>query len=493
MIKIGKKNKISALLIVLLFVLSFIPIVIAEPECSLGEVYVPGVGCKTPKIKMTQDIRAADGTAIASSVGGDLEAIRIDNPFAAPGQPVLVDLTISNIGAQYPFNIIPLPPNQYAFVVTIDPVDKILYKKEDGTYGRYDLNDVAWGSWFGSSWVSKGWYYLKKAIADFNVATSEDICKYVEVGDMFPDYAKKTFVWDNYRSEMLERHGRVTDNNFADKIDDSDIKEFFPAVFEWQCIRSVDRESFEQEVEEYCGNTITLGCVGAYMKDHVGKLKTSSFVLLTDEVQEGKCEYDPDDGVTYCGVGSDGICPPGNTACQGESSYTYQFVLLVPADAPALSPQEFESLINDGTIQGDFKQSATTGETYQFGFTESATCPDDDFSGGCHTLNVRVQAVNKNGLTTFFKKALGWGGAGTIGGLIAGATPLGAAFGIGVGVIKGIMVWGDYELIGAPIYEGQGIFYVVAPALKVAALFTLWLAIAAGTVGTLYATRRRTG
>ncbi len=395
------KRKISATFVILIIFLGLIvaPFALADDsQCNLGEVYVNGAGCQVPDIKVTKTVKTMEGVVISSAVGGTLEAIRIDNPFAAPGQPVLVELTLSNVGTQYPFNLIPLPPNQYAFVMTLDPVDKVLYKKEDGTYDRYDMNKIKWGSWFGSDWFAKGVYLLKKSLRDFKEVTSEDLCKYVEVGDLFPDFAKQRFVYDNYENEMEDRHGRISEKNFIDKIDDEDLEDFFPAVYEWECIRSVDRESFETEIQdEYCGSTITMGCMGEYMQDNIGKLKTSSFVILTDEVGEGTCEYDQGDGVTYCGVGQDGICPEGSESyCDGDSSYTYEFVMLVPADAPALSPQEFDILVNSGDILGDFKTNSATGEQYNFGFTQSATCPDDDYSGACHTLNVRVQAVNKS-------------------------------------------------------------------------------------------------
>lgn len=490
------KNK-TGLLLALILLFAVIPQVSAAvSDCSLGEVYVAGEGCLKPEIQVTKKTYTESGTQIGSSVGGGLDPIRIDNPFVAPGQPVLVELTISNVGAQYPFNLIPLPPEQYGFVVTIDPVDEILYKTGDGTYERYNINDVKWGSWFGSDWASKSWYYLRKGIADFKEVTGDDLCKYVEVGSLFPDFAKKRFLFDSYRNEMEERHGSLTEDNYQDKITDKDIEDYFPAVYEWECIRSLDRESFENEVKkDYCGDTLTMGCMAEYMNDNIGKLKTSSFVMLTNQVPEGTCQYSDDDGITYCGVGRDGICPPGTEGtCQGQSEYTFEFVMLVPADAPALSPQEFERLVNNGNIQGDFITDPATGEQYNFGFTSSAVCPGDDYSAGCHTLNVRVQPTNKAGLKQVFQKGISGAAFGGTGGAVLGGgigAILGSIGGAIVGIVKGVMTYGDIELIGAPIYEGQGIFYVVSPALKVTATFTLYLAVLAGGSLAFVVGRRR--
>jgi len=464
---------------------------LAQSECDLGQVYVDGIGCKEPQISVTKTI-SSEQKVFSSSLTGEISTIRIDNPYTAVGQPVLAKITVSNIGSEYPFNLIPLPANQYGLVLTLDPAEQLTYKDSEGIYRLAELNDYM-DKW---DWIK---YQLVKAWGDYKAVTSSNICQYVEHTGMIPQSTQQKFVWAKYKDEMKTAHSGINDKNFMasgvlwwskdGKIDEADLKKYFPAMYEWECLRVTDRATFENEVQDssYCGSgALDMGCISKYMKDNVGKLKTTSFVILSNDrsiVDEKECVYDDDSKLTYCGIGDDGICPPNSKSyCKGETSYTFEFIILTPADAPALSPSEFDKLINEDTIKQGTEASGSTGEVYQYGYTSSPSCPNDDYSSGCHILEVKVQAISETGMKEFFKTVVGSTALGAGAGAIFGATGAGVGSAIaGVfGIVKGIMTYGQTVLIGNAIYQGRGIFYVVAPALKVSVTMILWLALLAG-------------
>src|SRR3972149_11332854 len=69
-----------------------------------------------PQIDVKQTITPLPKDALGSAI----QPLTIYNPYAAAGQPVVVEFTLTNIGKEYPYNQIPVPPDSYALVMSVD-------------------------------------------------------------------------------------------------------------------------------------------------------------------------------------------------------------------------------------------------------------------------------------------------------------------------------------------------------------------------------------
>ena len=104
-------NFVSVLSLFLMFSFAFMPSVIAQDDfvitpvgsednnCQIGEVYLQDRGCIKPQFNADFNVFPTPEGKISSSLG-EIQAIRINNPYAAGGQPVVVEFTLQNIGDQ---------------------------------------------------------------------------------------------------------------------------------------------------------------------------------------------------------------------------------------------------------------------------------------------------------------------------------------------------------------------------------------------------------
>ena len=143
-------NFVSVLSLFLMFSFAFMPSVIAQDDfvitpvgsednnCQIGEVYLQDRGCIKPQFNADFNVFPTPEGKISSSLG-EIQAIRINNPYAAGGQPVVVEFTLQNIGDQlgYPFDKIDLPADVYALQLAVDKDIQVVMAD-----GRYDTNDV---------------------------------------------------------------------------------------------------------------------------------------------------------------------------------------------------------------------------------------------------------------------------------------------------------------------------------------------------------------
>jgi len=533
----NKTKKISVMffLIMLIFGVSLV----SAEDCNLGETFLEGYGCVAPKFNVDVKSNLQGVTGISSSTlpgQNNIQLIEIESPYAAPGQAVLARITVENTGDTFPFNRISLPPDQYALVLSVDPPESITYRKKqsDGSLKYIDVDPA--------EFVSKAesvMLFITRAFSDFTVDTdtATNLCKWVDHTEIIPKTSRQRFMWKYYNKEMKAKYGNsltessaigTVETNLgirlpffgsAGKITDTDIRcdnaedtACFPQLYEWDCIKVTDKITFANDVqqEQYCGSsgTVNMGCIGEYIRDNIqsSPLKSTSFIVLTadenivaDEypdqnslLKNNECRYSKKDKITYCKVGNDGICPPGlGSACDGKSKYTFDFVMLVPADAPAIGAQDFKELQNSGYISG-LQIDKESGDPLNYGYTKSTFCEDEDYSSGCHVLEARVQAINKRSFLEYINSVLGKAAVSTAtGGLIGtlfGGLPGGAVIGGVMGTFtfgNGVLNWlqGDeipVTLIGLPILTARGTFFVVAPALRISAWLVLWLALIAG-------------
>jgi len=435
--------------------LSLLPIISSEEvvtsdastQCQLGEVYLDGKGCITPGFSVDTKIYSApkDGT-IASSLG-QVQPIRVNNPYAVAGQPVIVEFTLENIGDQlgFPYDQITLPPDTYALQLGIDKDIRVVLPD-----GR--VVDI-WGMMTG---IQKIGFLLKlstaEAVSEIKTQIKGGNCGYVEITKYLP-------------------------NDIEDKLKDLNSGKA-TKVYSWECINLVDMPLYETEVKSYCGNTIDNACI-TQLNTKVGNAVTDVVTVLLSSgsksgLEKGECER-PNSGsfwkslggalankanVVECSIGTNGLAP-------GES-VTFQFVALVPSDTPTISPQQLKEL-------DDLK--TTDGELYG-GYTQSASCIDSSNPTACHSVYAGVYPAAQENLLSYLAGQTG----SIIQGLKCGASwvwDLGKNdYGACVSTISAQGV----KAIGEPLWEGQGVFYVLGPALSASITLILWGAFVSGAL-----------
>lgn len=443
----------------MLFVLSVIPFAFAEElassssspdettQCSIGQVYLEGKGCLTPGFSVdTKIYPAPEKDTIASSLGR-VQPIRINNPYAVAGQPVIVEFTLENIGDQlgFPYDQITLPADTYALELGIDKDIRVILPD-----GR--IVDV-WGFMTG---MQKVGFLLKLSTAQAITEIKKEIkggsCGYVEITKYLP-------------------------NDVNDKLKDLNGGKS-ARVYSWECINVVDMPLFETEVKSYCGNSIDSACI-AKLNEKVGNAVTDVVTVLLSSgsksgLQKGECER-PNSGSFWAGLG--GVltnkanvveCSIGLNGLAPGESVTFQFVALVPADTPTLAPQALKEL-------DDLK--TTDGELYG-GYTESASCIDSSNPTACHSVYAGVYPVAHANLLSYL--------AGQTGTLLQ-SLKCGASWiwDLGNNDMKACLSTissQGVKAIGEPLWEGQGVFYVVGAALSATINFILWGAFVSGAL-----------
>lgn len=448
-----KSSKLLLLsVLTLLCLFSFFSLVAAqttaESQCNIGQVYLDGKGCITPKFTADYTVYPSPEGKLSSSLG-DVQVIRINNPYAAAGEPVVVDFTLQNIGDQmgYPFDQINLPPNVYALQLAVDKDIGVIMA--DGR--RVDV----WGTMTGTQKVSsllclgskQFWEQVTKTLAGRT-------CGYVEMTKCLPQ-------------------------NVNDKLKDLNNGKA-AKVYTWECIKIVDMPEFNDRIKAYCGTNIDSACVSKLNQNLGNAVNDVVTVLLSDGVKsnlaKGECER-PNSGtfwksfggylagnvnVVQCSIGENGL-KPGDSA-------TFKFVALVPADTPTVSAQGISELT-------DIKNADK--ELYG-GYTESASCIDSSNPKACHTVYGAVYPAAQENLISWLadkgKTVLDlFGCSGSY------------LWNLGKSDVKGCMAYGHsgIDVVGEPLWEGQGTFYVIGAALNAVITFTLWGAFASGYITAL--------
>ncbi len=434
------------------FLLSFVPFVSAvddtTPSCDLGQVYLSGKGCITPSISAKYNVFPQGDNVIASSLG-DIQPIKINNPYASAGQPVVVEFTLSNIGDQlgYPYDQIDLPADTYALQLAVDKDLGVVLA--DGT--RVDV----WGMMTGTQKVgfllgiSTGqfWEEVTKSLAGRT-------CGYVEMTKYLPQ-------------------------NVQDKIKDVNNGKV-GKVYTWECIKIVDMPLFTDKVKSYCGTNINSACISKLNQNLGNSVNDVVTVLLSSgtksNLAKGECER-PNSGtfwkdlggwlagninVVQCSIGEKGIKP--------SESVTFRFVALVPSDTPVTSPEALKNL-------DDIKKA--DGELFG-GYTESASCIDSANPTGCHTIYGAVYPASQSNLISWLGNKVSQ---------IISLFPCSGSFvwNLGKSDFGACMSTSSsgQNVVGQPMWEGQGTFYVVGPALSASITFILWGAFASGFASAL--------
>jgi len=395
-----------------------------------------------PQIKTSETIYA-----LPSGIRTAIEPLRVTDPYVTAGQPFIIEFTLENVGDDYgyPFNQIALSPDAYMLVMMADnQFDQVILP--DGS--TYDL----WNNMSAWEQFSFGFATATDSFGSFVGQQLEGRqCGYVNIWTHIPPRLQN----------------EITVKNGGKKPE---------ALYNWSCIKLIDEAYFNQKARDFCKGTYDAKCLAEINnRTYVGD---TVMVMLSSQVERGKCERVVDQGFwealggaitgrmngVECGIGESGLKP-------GES-VTISFVGLVPVDAPVLSPQQF-------TQVADIDEGVTT----------SASCINSDFPENCHTIYAGVYPLAKDNLIKLVTDS-------TLGQLIkAGNLIIGTLYSLDLEFAKdAVLTSGGItaRVVGKPIYEARGVFYIVGAGLKGNVQIILMLAVFASFV-TGASLARRTG
>ena len=450
-----KKNILLLFVIFNLLITPFSAFALDERCDFPDEVFVEGAGCFSPKIKVdTKVYLEKEGSPIASSssiLGGDqIDAIKITNPFAAQGQPVIVKFTLENIGDQfgYPYNQIDLPPDNYVLMLGVD--------KDIGIRDKENRLVDIWGLM--STWERFAYIMVTSSVEFATMVRSElkgEVCGYVDL------------------SKASQLGIKAVPQRILDIVKERTGSE---RIMVWSCLKITDKPFFATELKAYCNKNIDSSCMSKISNDFGNSVSDTIQVLLSSsdegEILKGECVR-PHSGkglwgylkklalpmidwnIVKCSLGDDGLKP-------GEK-VTFDFVVLVPRDAPVVNPRNIDEL----KFFGDRTEEEAV-------YTFDTVCRDDNPNvKACHSIYAGVYpARTKNWLNVIgkgFTNSLKLGSC-TISGIFTSAKISTCSQGKGF----------DINAVGEPIWEGSGIFYIVGPVLKATIEMVLWAAALAG-------------
>jgi hypothetical protein len=383
---------------------------------------------------------------IASNPLSAIEPIRVTDPYVTPGSPFVIEFTLENIGDElgYPFNQIPLTPDNYTLVMMADnQYDKIILPNGS----TYDL----WGK-------MNAWEQFSFVIGTSLGALSE------EVSSVNGKVCKQVNVWSAIPGHLQDD---ITVANGGKRPS---------GLLNWSCIKLVEENYFNQKVNSLCKGVYDAKCLSEInSRTYVGD---TVMVALTSTVPNGTCMRTVDKGfwealggaittrmnAVECGIGDEGIKP-------GESR-TFTFIGLVPNDTPVLSPTDFTKLseVNNGV-------------------TQSASCLSSDFPESCHTIYAGVYPTAHDNLIKVIVDVVGGSTSRAITAIIGTLYHMDFEFGKDQAMASGGIT---NQVVGKPIYEGRGIFYVVGAGLRGSIQIILMLALITGAI-TGASFRRKTG
>lgn len=368
------------------------------------------------------------------------QTLAVQDPFASAGQPVMIEFTLSNVGAEFPFNQIPLPADSFALMLAIDP--DINFRTSSGT-------EIDWFERMNG--IEKFLTVTRLGAVKFGSEVKNEItgrqCEFIDVFDNLPKSAQE---------EIIEKNDGVKPDG----------------VFAWDCIRVTNEEFFQDSVEDNCkSENYDSTCLAKVNKRSAdGGFTDSTVVALTSDVTKGTCEAVRggssvvsflSKSVVKCGIGQNGL-QPGD-------SVTLRFYAVVPADTPTVSPD-------------DLDQSNEVRNFQSF----SQSCLDSQFPQNCHTIYAGVYPIKTKNLISMTVE----GATDTLQFGSCGFQKLYKGSNIDFTDCVRSRVSG-VSTIGEPIWEGTGIFYVLAPDLSGQVALVLIGATALGVMGGVTSTRRR--
>lgn len=360
------------------------------------------------------------------------QTLQIQDPFSAPGQPVIIEFTLSNVGAEFPFNQIPLPADTFALMVAIDP--DLNFRTDDGR--EIDYFERMTG-------IQKFLTVSRLGVVKFGSEITNEVsgrqCEFIDVFSHLPISAQQ----------------EITNINDGKKPD---------GIFAWDCIRVTNEEFFKDSVEDNCkAEGYSSSCLAKVNKRGAdGGFTDHTTVALVSDVPKGQCEAVRSTknvvsflskSVVKCGIGSNGL-QPGD-------SVTFRFYAVVPADTPAVNPD-------------DLDKAQEIREFTSF----SQSCLDSQFPLNCHTIYASVIPIATDNLLSVS---------------VDGLTDA-----LQVGNCGFQKLWkgsntdftdcvrsraGGISTIGEPIWEGRGVFFVLAPDLSGQVTLVLFASGMVGVVG----------
>lgn len=339
--------------------------------------------------------------------------IVVNDPFAAPGIPVLVEFTLMNRGTEFPFNQISLPADTYALTMAVDR--EVGFRTESGS--SINILEKMTGIQKFMFITGLGVDITGRTLVDQATGAT---CQFVDVFNNLPKATQEYVISKN--------GGKRPD-----------------VVPLWDCLRISNQATFEERIQEQCeDDNYNSACLAEINKRDSNAILPSVVVALVSDVPAGKCEQARGKttaswiakNVIKCGIGENGL-PPG-------SEVTLKFVITVPSDTPVLSDQ-------DVTSSADISEQS---------FTYSASCLKSQYPKACHTVYAGVYPMATDNVLSVF---------------VDGTTDLFKIGGCGLNKL-----WygsnTDFEacvearatsidVVGDPLYEGQGQFYVLGPKL----------------------------
>lgn len=342
-----------------------------------------------------------------------INPIRVNDPYASAGQPVMIEFTLANVGTEFPFNQIPLPSDAFVLVAAIDK--EVGFRTSDGR--ELDVFSKMSGL---QKFIFLTGLGLESSVNTVFATAIGQSCQFIDVFGIL--------------SKSVQEDAISRNNNKK------------PQVFMWDCLKLTDEETFKERVQEKCqDNSYTSACLSEINKQNANSIGNTKVVALVSDLPKGTCEQRRGKttisylakNVIACGIGENGL-RPGETV-------TIRFVAVVPSDTPVLQDEEL----------------AKSSEIYPDGFTYSASCLNSQYPKTCHSFYAAVFPMATDNLFKIFLDSsfdlFNVGGC-AINKLFYGD---GASFEACVEA-KATSV----DTVGDPIYEGQGTFYVLAPQLQ---------------------------
>ena len=424
-------------LTVAICVLLFMPLISAAEPFEIERQYG-----EFPVIDVSQKVYPYPSALLSS-----IEPLKINDPYAAAGQPVIIEFTLTNIGDElgYPFNSIPLTPDNYTLVMMVD-------NEYDGVILPNGKKIDIWSQMTAGEQFGYALGTSTSAFGDFVARQLEGrSCGYVNIWTLFPKHIQ----------------------DYITKENDGQRPK---ALYMWDCIKIVEEDYFIKRINQTCQGTITTKCITEINeKTYVG----STAMVVLSSGKRGHCIRRSDSGgilerlgaaitsrmnIVDCGIGENGLQP--------RESVTLRFVGLIPSDAPVLPPEDF---LRETSIDS--------------GYTKSASCLNSEFPEACHTIYAGVFPTAKDNIIRLLADTI-------IGNLIKGVKMIfGSIYTLDLGFARDVALASGgitSQVAGQPIWEGRGIFYVVSSALRGEITMILYLAMIAGVITTA-AVSRKTG
>ena len=389
---------------------------------------------------VTQSVKPLKDSLNPFVASSTITPLTINDPFGAAGTPMLVEFELSNVGKEFPFNQISLPPDQFALVMAVDK--DIGFRTTDGR--TIDVLSKMTG-------IQK-FMFLTGLGFEAGVSTivqegTGQQCQFINVYDNLPK---------SVQEKVTEENDGVTPQG----------------VYSWDCLKLSTEPTFEERIQESCKEeAYSTKCLARINIRNANAVINTVVVSLVSDLPVGQCEQARGSTLTSfisknvikCGIGENGLQPG--------KSVKLRFVVTVPADTPVLSSENFR----------------TSSEVID-GFTSSASCLKSQFPKSCHSLYAAVYPMaSKNLFSTSvsnLKDIFSVGGCGVNKLYYGSRTDFEACV-----EARSTSV----DVVGEPLYEAQGIFFILGPELDSQVRLIIFAFGAVGFAFVSNALRKRSG